>query len=344
MNIVVLAGGISTERDVSLISGKMIYQALMAKGHHAILLDVYLGLSGECDSHIFEQEKDWAASVSNIGIYNPDIEKVKALRPDGDRNFFGPNVISLCQMADVVFMALHGENGENGKIQACFDLMGITYTGTDYLSSAISMNKALSKDLFRQYGIPTPQGFSIQKGRKNPMPEKFPCIVKTNSGGSSVGVTIAQNPEEYEKACEIAFLYDTTAVVETYIKGREFSIGVMDGKALPIIEIAPKQGFYDYKNKYQAGSTVETCPAILSAQVTEAMQKSAEHAFAALGLHNYARFDFMMNEKEEFFCLEANTLPGMTPTSLLPQEAAAVGKDFGTLCEEIIEISLRDKR
>ena len=149
MNIVVLAGGISTERDVSLISGQKIYQAIKGNGHHAVLLHGFLGYEGDI-SHIFEEDINWEAQVSGIKETNPDIEKVKALRPDWEKNFFGPNVIAICQKADVVFMALHGENGENGKIQACFDLMGITYTGTDYVSSALSMDKGLTKDIFRQ--------------------------------------------------------------------------------------------------------------------------------------------------------------------------------------------------
>lgn len=340
MNIVVLAGGISTERDVSLISGQKIYQAIKGNGHHAVLLDVFLGYEGDI-SHIFEEDINWEAQVSGIKETNPDIEKVKAMRPDWEKNFFGPNVIAICQKADVVFMALHGENGENGKIQACFDLMGITYTGTDYVSSALSMDKGLTKDIFRQYGVPTPQGFRLKKGEKEPEEVTFPCIVKACCGGSSVGVSIAGNEEEYEAAKAEAFKYDKEAVVEQYIKGREFSIGLLEGKALPIIEIAPKQGFYDYKNKYQAGSTVETCPADLTSEQTKQMQAYAEKGFAALRLKNYARLDFMMGENGDMYCLEANTLPGMTPTSLLPQEAAAIGISYEQLCEKLIAISLK---
>ena len=136
------------------------------------------------------------------------------------------------------------------------------------------------------------------------------------------------------------YSFEKRVLIEEYIDGREFSIGVMDGKALPIIEIAPKVGFYDYKNKYQAGSTVETCPAELPEEVTEGMQRCAEAVYRALRLHTYVRADFRMDREYHFYCLEANTLPGMTPTSLLPQEAAAVGVDFDALCEEIIRISL----
>ncbi len=356
MNIVVLAGGISPERDVSLSSGKKIYKALKENGHRVIFLDVYLGtyLGYEADesdsrfaddskhsaSHItaavFEQETDWLQGIAAVGEESPDIEAVKSRRPDGDQNFFGPNVISICRLADVVFMALHGENGENGKIQACFDLMGITYTGADYVGSALALNKALAKELFRYHGIPTPSGICLKKGETAQNRPPFPCIVKANSGGSSVGVRIAENEEEYENALAEAFQYDQEAVVEQYIKGREFSVGVLSGAALPVIEIAPLQGFYDYKNKYQPGLTRETCPAELSADKTIEMQQWAVKVFQALRLKNYARMDFMMDEQDNIFCLEANTLPGMTPTSLLPQEAEAVGISYVELCEKII--------
>ena len=162
MNIIVLAGGISTEREVSLSSGSNVYKALKKKGHNVAMVDVYLGIEDEeiaaNPAHIFEMDKDWAADVQAIRETNPDIEAVKAMRPDGAKNFFGPNVIRVCQAADVVFMALHGQYGEDGKIQACFDLMGICYTGTDCVSSAMAMDKAITKDLFQVYHIPTPQG------------------------------------------------------------------------------------------------------------------------------------------------------------------------------------------
>lgn len=340
MKIVVLAGGLSTERDVSFSSGSMVYKALKEKGHQVIMLDVYLGYDGETE-HIFERETDWAEAVGSVTEKNPDLEAVKKLRKDGTKSFFGPNVIRLCQEADVTFLALHGENGENGKVQAALDLMGVRYTGTDYLSSAICMDKGLTKDMFALFQIPTPAGVKLKKGEEDKRRVPFPCVVKACCGGSSVGVVMANNEEEYEAAKKEAFLYDDQVVIEQYIKGREFSVGVMDGEALPVIEIAPLHGFYDYKNKYQAGSTVETCPASLSQEKTKEMQEYAQKAFEVLRLKNYARMDFMMNEKEEIFCLEANTLPGMTPTSLLPQEAAAAGISFGELCEKIIEAALR---
>jgi len=335
MKVVVLAGGTSTERDVSLISGSGIYKALKKNGHQVILLDVYLGYEGDTEG-IFERDFDWTENISAISEHNPDLEQIKAMRPDGAKNFFGPNVLSLCREADAVFMALHGANGEDGKIQACFDLMGIPYTGTDFVSAAMAMDKGITKDIFKAYDIPTPVGIRLKKGEKESVRVPFPCIVKACCGGSSVGVCIARDEKEYEEAKAEAFRYDVEAVIEQFITGREFSVGVMDGKALPVIEIAPKQGFYDYKNKYQAGSTVETCPAELTAEQTEQMQKIAERVFGALRLKNYARMDFMMDGDGKMYCLEANTLPGMTPMSLLPQEAAAIGISYEELCEKIL--------
>ncbi len=339
MKIVVLAGGTSTERDVSLISGSMIYRALKKNGHQAMLLDVYLGYEGDPEQ-VFDLECDWTENIGKISETNPDLEAVKAMRKDGGKSFFGPNVLTICQKADAVFMALHGANGEDGKIQACFELMGIPYTGTNFVSAAMAMDKGITKDIFKSYDIPTPAGIRLRKGEVETEKVPFPCIVKACCGGSSVGVCIARNEQEYVTAKEEAFLYDNEVVVEQYITGREFSVGVMDGKALPVIEIAPKQGFYDYKNKYQAGSAVETCPAEITPEQTAKMQQIAEQVFAALRLKNYARMDFMMEADGSMYCLEANTLPGMTPTSLLPQEAAAVGISFEQLCEQILKNAL----
>lgn len=347
MNIVVLAGGLSTERDVSFKTGDMVSKALRENGHRVILLDVFMGYGDETENleGIFERAEEVSVQVTDIPETAPDLAKVKALRKDQSDCFFGPNVIELCRMADVVFMALHGENGENGKIQAAFDLYGIRYTGTGYLSSALAMDKGMAKQLFLSAGIPTPQGIAIKKeNRKDTAAElglKLPCVVKPCCGGSSIGVSIVHTQEEFEKALEEAFRWEDKLIIEEYVKGREFSVGVIDFQALPVIEIAPVEGFYDYKNKYKAGSAVETCPAALSEELTKQMQHYAECVAEVLGLDTYSRTDFLLNEQNEIYCLEANTLPGMTPTSLLPQEAAAVGSGFNELCEKIIEISLK---
>lgn len=347
MKIVVLAGGLSTERDVSFKTGEMVTKALRENGHQVILLDVFMGYSDKEEdlTGIFDRAEAVSVKVAAIPETAPDLEKVKAQRKDQSDNFFGPNVIELCRMADIVFMALHGENGENGKIQAAFDLFGIRYTGTGYLGSALAMNKGMAKQLFLENGIPTPRGTSLKRGEDAAKIEAcgihFPCVVKPCSGGSSIGVSIVHDKAEYERALKEAFRWENELVIEEYVKGREFSVGVIDFQTLPIIEIAPVEGFYDYKNKYKAGSTVETCPAELSEQITKEMQGYAEKVAEVLGLNTYSRTDFLLDAEDHIFCLEANTLPGMTPTSLLPQEAKVTGVDFNQLCEKLIESSMR---
>ena len=338
MKIVVLAGGISTERDVSLCSGRQVYDALKSRGHQVILLDVYLGIEEDITG-IFESDRNWAAFVAPVGEKAPNIEEVKKSRKGNSKALFGPNVIDVCKEADIVFMALHGDCGENGKIQATFELFDIKYTGTDSLSSAIAMDKALTKQVFKSCGVKTPNSY-ILMGPDDLRDPIFPCVVKVSGGGSSVGVYIVNNNEEYKAAVKEAFTYEDKVLVEEYIKGREFTDCVIQGMPLPIVEIQPKNGFYDYKNKYQAGSTIETCPANISSELKDSIQEAAVDAYNALGIKTYARMDFIVNENDEVYCLEANTLPGMTPTSLVPQEAAAIGKSFPDLCEWIIEISL----
>lgn len=341
MKIVVLAGGISTEREISIVSGTGICKALRERGHLAILLDVYCGNENLDVETAFSKEYDVDEAAAYMRSFDSRIEEMIA----SGREFFGPKVLSLCKAADVVFLGLHGESGENGKVQAAFDLMGIRYTGSGHLGSAIAMDKNLSKKLFRESGVPTPESVVLKKGepirKLSEYGLQLPCVVKTCCGGSSVGVYIPKTEEEYEKALKDAFSYEDTVILERYVKGREFSVGVVDGVAYPVIEIAPIQGFYDYKNKYQAGATVETCPADLSEKLTKAMQEYAVKAFHGLHLENYARMDFLMDEENRMYCLEANTLPGMTPTSLLPQEAAALGMSYGELCEKLIQVSTR---
>lgn len=344
MDIVVLAGGLSTERDVSFTTGNMVADALREKGHRVILLDVFMGYSDKEENleGIFERAEEVSVKVSGIPEIAPDLDKVRKSRKDQSDRFFGPNVIELCRMADVVFMALHGENGENGKVQAAFDLFGIRYTGSDYLGSAIAMNKGLSREFFASAGVPVAKGCHIKKGEaaeQTGIP--LPCVVKPCCGGSSVGISIARTKEEYEQALQEAFHYEDELVIEEYIEGREFSIGVVDGVAYPVIEIAPLEGFYDYKNKYKAGSTVETCPAELPQEISEKMQEYAVIVAKTLGLDTYSRTDFMLDKQNRIYCLETNTLPGMTATSLLPQEAQVLGIGYGELCEKLIEISLR---
>ncbi len=343
MKITVVAGGNSTERDVSLVSGTQVYKALKEKGHQVVLLDVYLGVEYEDLDVIFEDTRDWAEGIRAISTKNPTIEELRALK-QGETDFFGKNVCEICKRSDIVFMALHGANGEDGRIQAAFDLMGIKYTGTDYLSSAICMDKAITKEYFLMGNVPTPKSVTVFKGEDiRSMAEivGYPLVLKVSRGGSSVGVYMVTNKEELLNTANEAFRYEDKVLLEEFIKGREFTCGLLEGRALPVVEIAPVEGFYDYKNKYQAGSTIETCPADISPELTRKIQEAAELAYKVLHLQTYARIDFMTDAEENVYCLEANTLPGMTPTSLLPQEAAAEGMDYGSLCEHIIEISMK---
>ena len=338
MKIAVVCGGLSNERDVSITSGSCVARALREKGHRVVLLDLYYGYSGEYNdpAELFEREQeDLRYSVSEE---TPDIDKIIA---EGDGSRIDKNVIEICRAADISFLALHGEDGENGKVQATFDMFGIKYTGSGYLGSAIAMNKELSKIMFRHNGIPTPAGIVLEKGAESYDDVGFPCVVKPCSGGSSVGTSIVHSRDEYDAALEFAFRYESRVLVEKYVKGRELTVGVMDGIAMPVIEIIPKSGWYDYKNKYQAGLTEELCPAPLSAEDTDRVQRLAERVADALMIDVYFRADFLLDESDgQLYCLEANTLPGMTPTSLVPQMGAAQGMDFGEVCEKIIAVSM----
>lgn len=336
MKIAVVCGGLSNERDVSITSGTCVARALREKGHKVVLVDLYYGYSGSYDdpAELFEREQeDVAYSVKEE---TPDIEKILA---QGDGSRIGKNVLEICKAADISFLALHGEDGENGKLQATMDMHGIKYTGSGYLGSAIAMNKEVTKIMLRSSGIPVPEGVVLSKGEYAEV--GFPCVVKPCSGGSSVGTSMVGSKSEYSAALELAFKYEDHVLVERFIKGRELTVGIMGGKAMPVIEIIPKAGWYDYKNKYQAGLTEEICPAPISAEDTERVQHLAERVHTALMIDVYCRADFLMdNESGELYCLEANTLPGMTPTSLIPQMGREQGLDFGEVCEKIIKLSM----
>ncbi len=341
MKIAVVCGGLSNERDVSITSGTCVARALRERGHKVLLIDLYYGYRGEYDDPASLYEKEQEDIKYSVSTETPDIEKLMA---DGNGSRIGSNVIEICKAADICFLALHGEDGENGKLQATFDVHGIKYTGSGYLGSAIAMNKEISKIMMRSSGIPVPEGIVLEKGGeiKN---VGFPCVVKPCSGGSSVGTSMVADESEYLTAIETAFKYEDHVLVEKFIKGRELTVGVMGKKAMPVIEIIPKEGWYDYKNKYQAGLTEEICPAPISAEDTDRVQRLAERVREALMIDVYCRADFLMDETDgEIYCLEANTLPGMTPTSLIPQMGREQGLDFGTVCEKIIELSMEKYR
>lgn len=347
MKIIVLAGGLSTERDVSLASAAGICRTLLEKGHDAFLLDVFLGLENAPENleDVFTLPGHGLEIAKNISTSEPDLAAVKASRPDQSDCFLGPNVIELCRLADITFLGLHGGEGENGKLQATFDLLGIRYTGPDSLGCAVAMDKGFTKEIFLQAGIDTPKGAALYRFSADrslaALGLSLPVVVKPCSGGSSIGVYIVNTEEEYSQVLEKSFCYEDEVIVEEYIRGREFACGIISGKALPPIEIIPKTGFFDYANKYQDGATEEVCPADIPKETAARMMKLTERAFHALKLNVYSRADFLLDNQGNLYCLEMNTLPGMTAASLLPKEAAAVGIEYGDLCEMIIQESLK---
>ncbi len=338
MRIAVLCGGLSNERDVSLSGGTGIAGALRERGHAVALLDLFLGWT----EPIADIEDVFTLSEEGVpfavGEDAPDLEAVRAMRPG--QGLVGPRVLDICRAADIVFLALHGDEGENGKLQAYFDINGVRYTGSGYMGSALAMDKALSKVMLRAAGVPVAESVTVRRGEDAPAFD-FPCVVKPCSGGSSVGTTIVNGPGEYGAALELAFRYEDSVLVERFIPGRELTVGVLDGKAMPVTEIIPKSGFYDYKNKYQPGLTDEPCPAPITPEQTAAIQSLAERVYETLRLQAYGRVDFIMGRDGTFYCLEANTLPGMTPTSLIPRMGRAMGMDYGQLCQALIDASMK---
>lgn len=344
MKIVVLCGGLSPERNVSLSSGAKIAGALSERGHQVVLADLFFGL--EDYPHPLEGIFDCPPPLCGTKISEtaPDLNAVRAARKLRSPSQFGDRVIELCQMADIVFMALHGQCGEDGKVQAAFDLLGIRYTGAGFLGSAIAMDKDLTKRVVAPLGVRTPEwkvwACAALDADAVCRETELPCVVKPDDSGSSIGVSIAHTEAELRAALTAAARESARVVIERYISGREIQIGILDGRALPSIEIRPRVGFYDYRNKYQPGAAEEITPSPIPAEAEARLAASALTVYHALGLRAYSRADYIYDAQGEFWFLEINTLPGMTPTSLVPQEAAAVGIGYGELCERIIRVSL----
>lgn len=341
MNIVVLCGGLSMERDVSITGGTLIAQALQERGHNVVLIDSFFGYTEPYDNPIEVFAHEQKVKTILVGEKEPNLEAVKKSRKQKGNSILGDNVLEICAAADITFFALHGEEGENGKLQATFDVHGIKYTGSGYLGSALAMNKSLTKELLARVGILAPSGITVYSGQAPYTDVGFPCVVKPCSGGSSVGTSIVSSRSEYDAALSLAFKYEQAVIVEQYIKGRELTVGVIDGEALPVIEIIPKQGFYDYKNKYQAGLTTELCPAPISDELTNQIKRLSVQVHDVLMIEAYSRVDFLLDNNGELYCLEANTLPGMTPTSLVPQMAYTSGFSYGEFCEKLIDVSMK---
>src|SRR3954468_4439939 len=329
-------GGTSSERDVSLASGLRIAEALRTRGHSVRAIDTARGALTEED-----ERRMLAAGV------------VKQ-RPPTPGELARMNAESVADTAarlpkrgecDVAFLALHGGRGEDGTIQALLDLAGVPYTGSGHLPSALAMDKDLSKHLFQAHDVGTANWLMATDPSAPPSAATveralgWPVIVKPSKQGSTVGLSIVKQPSELGAAIAEAFEHDDEVMIEQFIAGRELTVGILGGEALPVGEIIPKHEIYDYECKYTAGMAEEIFPAPLTAEQTATVQAQAQRAFAALKLGGCARIDFRMSSAGAFFCLEANTLPGMTATILIPQAAAAAGIPFPELCERIAQLA-----
>ncbi|HEV2643547.1 MAG TPA: D-alanine--D-alanine ligase [Candidatus Elarobacter sp.] len=331
LRITVLMGGASAERDVSLASGLRIVAALRERGHVVTALDPAGGVLDECELE--------ALAARNVGSEPPSLEVLAGLADRAMRT----DLVTMREIrdADVVFLALHGGQGEDGTIQALLDMAGVRYTGSGHLASALAMDKDLSKTLFRAAGVQTADWLMAPQPPE--LVEKslcLPVVVKPSKQGSTVGLSVVRERGELEGAVREAFRYDDEVMIERFVAGRELTVGVLGDRALPVGEIKPMKEIYDYECKYTAGMATEEFPANLSREVTNKLQEQALRAFRALKLRGYARIDFRLDERGECYCLEANTLPGMTALSLIPQGAAAAGIGFGELCERIVQLAL----
>lgn len=344
MNIVVLCGGVSSEREISLRSSVKVAKALRGNGHRVQMIDVFFGSSRPLS---FDEDQDFDQIV---GILREKTDLITKERIE-QASLFGPHVLDICRQADVVFIGLHGENGEDGKVQAAFDKEGIPYTGSDAKSSAIAMSKERTKDIVSPH-IRMPKGVVIHRKDAEHNSNikalmqgiQVPCVLKPSNGGSSLGVILVKHEDMVEEALWTCFHYDDTILLEEFVDGRELTQGVLDGVALPPVEICPEEGtWYDYSNKYN-GQTREVCPAPLEQDVLERMSELSVKFGNLLGLSVYYRIDYILDRFGELYALEANSLPGMTDTSLVPQEAAAIGMSYPELCEKVIELSLKVRK
>lgn len=349
MKIVVLAGGLSTERAVSFVTGTAACRALRQRGHQAVLVDMFLGLEELPDQpETLFDAADGLCPDARIETTAPDIATVRKSRADQGPSLFGPHVLEFCALADIVFLGLHGACGEDGRVQATFDLMGIPYTGSDYLSSAMAMDKTVTKRLMDAAGIRTPAWQLLSYGPEDV--ERLshmltlPCVVKTTGGGSSLGVFLPETREELKEALTQVLRFGREVLVEQRIYGRDLSVGVLGDRSLPAVEIIPKGAYFDYAAKYQTGGSTEVCPANLTPQQAQEAGEMALKLHHTLGLSVYSRADFVVDQDGVPWCLETNSLPGLTPTSLVPQEAVAIEMSYADLVEEIVHQSISLQR
>lgn len=333
MKIAVLLGGTSAEREVSLASGLAVIDALRERGHTVAAIDTAKGFVPAA-----EERSLLPAGV--VGKPPEELESTLSPARIGE--------IPELREARLAFLALHGGIGEDGRIQALLELNRITYTGSGPLGSAIAMDKDVAKRLLRDAEIPTlpwrvarAPDFDYDREAVEEL-VGFPCIVKPSRQGSSVGLTIANDRAELDAAIRVAASFDSEVMIERFVRGRELTVSIVGDQPLPPVEIRPRKGIYDYEAKYTPGMTEYLCPAPIDGELTAQVQLYALRAFRVLKLSGYARIDFILAQ-DRFFCLEANTLPGMTATSLLPKAAAAAGIPFPELCERIVELTLEQK-
>lgn len=352
MKIVVLAGGVSTERSVSLVTGSSVCAALRELGHKAILVDLYMGLENYTGAlaDAFDAPDGFIGQAA-IDRSAPDLDAVKAARRLKSPSRIGENVLELCRLADCVFLGLHGADGEDGKIQAALDLLGVPYTGSGPLASAMAMDKAVAKRMMASAGIRTPAWQELRYTEAD-IPRltaelPVPCAVKVVNGGSSIGVELPDNRAELERALRELVRFRTPVIVEEKIRGREITQPILDDHYMNAIEIVPPEGtYFDYVAKYQGGAegAQEICPARISADEQRRIGEAALRFHRALGLSVYSRVDFILDGEGNPWCLEVNTLPGMTPASLIPRAAKAEGLSYAELCEKIVLLSLEARR
>jgi len=329
LKVLLLLGGTSPEREVSKSTGKSVYEALLNLGHEVIILDPAYGINQPYEVEDYFNENDYTEILN-------------------ENYLDAVNLISANQI-NVAFLALHGKYGEDGTIQSLLELKGIKYTGSKVLSSAIAMDKIMSKILFEEYKVITPKWFHFKKDERttedvnNLIEQKFgyPAVVKPNDQGSTVGLTICKSSEQLVDAIHNAFEYSDRILVEEYIPGRELTVAVIDNSAMPVLEIRPKHGIYDYECKYTSGMSEYIVPADVPEKVAKSLQEIAVQACKSLRCEVYSRVDFRLSPDNKVYTLEVNTLPGMTSLSLVPKMAKAMGVSFEQLVEKIITLSLK---
>ncbi|ODS53902.1 MAG: D-alanine--D-alanine ligase [Acidobacteria bacterium SCN 69-37] len=335
MRIAVLFGGTSEERDVSVASGTHVARALADRGHDVIAVDTVRG-----ELPAAERERLLASGVAPAP---PSGEALTLARHTSSS--IVARAADLTGV-DVVFIALHGGSGEDGTLQALLDLAGVPYTGSGHMASAYAMDKDVAKRLFRASSVPTsdwlmaPVDADLIAATLG-----LPVVVKPNKQGSTVGLTVVRDERDVARAIETAARYDDEVMVERFVAGRELTVGILDGEALAVGEIIPRMAdVFDYASKYQSGGAEEIFPADLSSGTTKLVQQLGLAAHRAVKAGPYSRVDFRLDADGQPWCLEVNTVPGMTRTSLLPQSAAAVGIDFGELCERICRAAVQGFR